>query len=196
LDQSARISALEFDMTTFQKMILRAWFFAMLSSVAGSAGAAITYKFNAISSNGGPYGSFEVTTPNFVTGIVEFSEHDVTNCTVVFPTGNQVCGNQYFNTETFGSPEFYEILVFGAAIVGVPGNSETLYFFEQGSFATVGVHSSLLFGPEQFATLSVSDSSIVAGVPEPATWAMMIAGFGLVGAGMRRRAARTAACAS
>jgi len=29
-------------------------------------------------------------------------------------------------------------------------------------------------------------------VPEPATWAMLIAGFGLVGAGMRRRAAVTA----
>jgi len=28
-------------------------------------------------------------------------------------------------------------------------------------------------------------------VPEPATWALMIAGFGLVGASMRRRAART-----
>jgi PEP-CTERM motif len=27
----------------------------------------------------------------------------------------------------------------------------------------------------------------IAGIPEPATWAMMIAGFGLVGAGMRRR---------
>lgn len=30
----------------------------------------------------------------------------------------------------------------------------------------------------------------VGAVPEPATWAMMIAGFGLVGAGMRRRTAR------
>jgi hypothetical protein len=29
-------------------------------------------------------------------------------------------------------------------------------------------------------------------VPEPATWGMMIVGFGLVGAGMRRRAYRTA----
>ena len=30
----------------------------------------------------------------------------------------------------------------------------------------------------------------VAAVPEPATWAMMIAGFGLAGAAMRRRAPR------
>ena len=32
-----------------------------------------------------------------------------------------------------------------------------------------------------------SQSQIIAGVPEPATWAMMIGGFGLVGASMRRR---------
>jgi hypothetical protein len=29
-------------------------------------------------------------------------------------------------------------------------------------------------------------------VPEPASWAMMIAGFGLIGGAMRRRAAATA----
>lgn len=33
------------------------------------------------------------------------------------------------------------------------------------------------------------DLIVSASVPEPATWAMMIGGFGLVGAGMRRRAA-------
>jgi len=39
-----------------------------------------------------------------------------------------------------------------------------------------------------FAGLTFSDSAPVFGaVPEPATWAMMIAGFGLVGAAMRRR---------
>ena len=31
-----------------------------------------------------------------------------------------------------------------------------------------------------------------AAVPEPASWALMIVGFGLAGAGLRRRAARTA----
>ncbi|QXQ08680.1 PEPxxWA-CTERM sorting domain-containing protein [Sphingosinicellaceae bacterium] len=35
--------------------------------------------------------------------------------------------------------------------------------------------------PSQFLTFEV------AGVPEPATWAMLIIGFGLVGSAMRRR---------
>jgi hypothetical protein len=34
-------------------------------------------------------------------------------------------------------------------------------------------------------------SASAAAVPEPATWAMMIVGFGMVGAGMRRRQAKT-----
>ncbi len=40
----------------------------------------------------------------------------------------------------------------------------------------------------KFSNLTVSGSSAV---PEPATWAMMILGFGFVGAAMRRRAIRT-----
>ncbi len=40
------------------------------------------------------------------------------------------------------------------------------------------------------ATLSLVD----AGVPEPASWALMIAGFGLIGHGLRRRRAATVAC--
>ncbi len=41
----------------------------------------------------------------------------------------------------------------------------------------------------KFSDLTVSGST---SVPEPATWAMMIFGFGLVGSAMRRRQARTA----
>lgn len=37
----------------------------------------------------------------------------------------------------------------------------------------------------------VIDNLSISAVPEPATWAMMIGGFGLVGGAMRRRAART-----
>jgi hypothetical protein len=42
--------------------------------------------------------------------------------------------------------------------------------------------------PEQFDTRPTS----VGAVPEPGTWAMLIAGFGLVGAMVRRKRLRTA----
>jgi hypothetical protein len=38
-------------------------------------------------------------------------------------------------------------------------------------------------------------SEVTGGVPEPATWALMIGGFGLVGAATRRRSAKIAAAA-
>ena len=36
-------------------------------------------------------------------------------------------------------------------------------------------------------TLHNQGGTVIPGVPEPATWAMLIAGFGLVGAAARRR---------
>ena len=38
---------------------------------------------------------------------------------------------------------------------------------------------------------ATSQSQVIAAVPEPATWAMMIAGFGLVGGIARRRSRAT-----
>jgi hypothetical protein len=43
--------------------------------------------------------------------------------------------------------------------------------------------------PTTLDTLTFNDVTAVGGVPEPASWAMMIAGFGLIGAATRRRRA-------
>jgi hypothetical protein len=45
------------------------------------------------------------------------------------------------------------------------------------------------YGPYNQALVTTFDTS---GVPEPASWAMMVGGFGLVGGAMRRRAAKVA----
>jgi hypothetical protein len=45
------------------------------------------------------------------------------------------------------------------------------------------------YGPFNQALVTTFDTS---GVPEPASWAMMVGGFGLVGGAMRRRAAKIA----
>ncbi|KQS04277.1 hypothetical protein ASG11_08445 [Sphingomonas sp. Leaf357] len=44
------------------------------------------------------------------------------------------------------------------------------------------------FDNQDFGTYTLTIANATAAVPEPATWAMMIAGFGMVGFGMRRRA--------
>ena len=40
---------------------------------------------------------------------------------------------------------------------------------------------------------ALNPQAVGGAIPEPATWAMLLTGFGLVGATMRRRAAATAA---
>ena len=64
--------------------------------------------------------------------------------------------------------------------------------FRQGSATTRAGYLAL-----PFRSFNVVNTSVflvpLAAVPEPASWALMIAGFGLVGAAMRRRAAAAAA---
>ncbi|HEX7946054.1 MAG TPA: PEPxxWA-CTERM sorting domain-containing protein, partial [Phenylobacterium sp.] len=51
----------------------------------------------------------------------------------------------------------------------------------------LGVNDDLFSDNNGALRVSVTGSSVTGGVPEPATWAMMIAGFGLAGATLRRR---------
>jgi len=54
---------------------------------------------------------------------------------------------------------------------------------------TLSLQATRLFGPGRGVTSQYFDNASlnVAAVPEPATWALMILGFGLMGAAMRRR---------
>jgi hypothetical protein len=65
---------------------------------------------------------------------------------------------------------------------GGPGNATAFYKIDAGS----GIDKiNLVYNASSNAVLYSTGSG--GGVPEPATWAMMIAGFGLIGAAMRRR---------
>ncbi len=80
----------------------------------------------------------------------------------------------------------YGITIFGIhfGASSVLGNATGFYKFDAGNgtntipFATKGSSGFVLYG---------TGTPPTGGVPEPATWAMLIAGFGLVGSAMRRR---------
>lgn len=118
--------------------------------------------------------------------------------------GNRVIGADY-NWSTYGSFEltFDHVLddlpltnagfTGGAALGNVAGLS---YFYGSGygegplTSLTVSVHTDVTRGP------SVSVWVIPwSAIPEPATWAMLLAGFGLVGGSLRRRAQAVACLA-
>ncbi|MBU1378342.1 MAG: PEPxxWA-CTERM sorting domain-containing protein [Alphaproteobacteria bacterium] len=110
-----------------------------------------------------------------------------------------------------------------SAGAGYPSNQDTysasnsvvtfanfIYANEMGEFLTFGTHPTggsfypqlISYNTGEWAynmTAGVQFSAVTAaepaGVPEPATWAIMIGGLGLVGARMRRRRGTTAAAA-
>ena len=73
----------------------------------------------------------------------------------------------------------------------VAGPASLTLGFTQTGFLVPGTEQPAISGSFTFA--SPPTDGIPGAVPEPASWAMLIAGFGLTGAAMRRRAARLAA---
>lgn len=71
---------------------------------------------------------------------------------------------------------------------GGPGNATAFYKLDAG---IEGLDTIKLFYKASSNAVLYYTSQPPVAVPEPATWAMMIAGFGLVGAAMRRRKAWT-----
>lgn len=69
-------------------------------------------------------------------------------------------------------------------VFGSLGSGNALQAIGPGSFALLQDGGSLQSMALPFA---INGTLTTSAVPEPTTWAMMIAGFGLVGAGMRRR---------
>jgi hypothetical protein len=95
-----------------------------------------------------------------------------TSCVLV--NVNEICDSLVFQTAASTGSESisfnYEEITTGAI-------GSTTSFFAPGSFAGYGTFTSI----DGDATLTISQ------VPEAATWLMLIIGFGLIGARMRRR---------
>jgi hypothetical protein len=83
----------------------------------------------------------------------------------------------------------FGVTLFGETIIGahfgnVAGEAGNVSVFWLFDFGTEGADFVSLDDPQGFSNAVLYTT---APIPEPATWAMMIAGFGLIGGAMRRR---------
>jgi hypothetical protein len=105
-------------------------------------------------------------------------------------------------TETFYESynQFYSftggtVVVDGVELPDFANGGSIQSFFTQNiqAFDEDGTRRVLSFSSREFiGNGTVTLSTVGAGVPEPASWALMIAGFGLVGHGLRRKRTRPA----
>jgi hypothetical protein len=95
-----------------------------------------------------------------------------------------------FNNDSYGGPSLTEPGVFDFTAADNPGGNFS--FFNRDALGNVdGGVTGLSIIPEHLVIAAVPVTQ-PGGVPEPAAWALMIMGFGLAGAALRRRSLATA----
>lgn len=133
-------------------------------------------RLNSVTGSATGPGTYVVNTVDFTVGINA--------------TAGATSSGTFTDTATvFGAPFSYTVpytlTIGGTDTIVLGGNT----FYTSG----VKVHfNTLTFSNVAPGTVS-GDLTATVSIPEPATWAMMVAGFGLVGAGVRRRRSATVA---
>jgi hypothetical protein len=156
-------------------------------SLAMPAQAAVTYKFLALSSyqfgnaQTSYTGGFTLTVPDFITTTTTVPLGNLSNCSVTESNGAPAsCSDQIFNYNYYPGADVIQFVVSSAN-----WSAAVNYYFDVDAFATVGTHDTIIFGKDQQGQLIVSADD--SAVPEPASWALMVVGFGLAGGAMRSR---------
>jgi PEP-CTERM motif len=90
-----------------------------------------------------------------------------------------------------GTPTSFEALFGSNQLFSLTNSAAFGYTTFSTTSTAVGASTALSFSfrqdPAFFSLDNISVTAVSGAVPEPATWAMMLLGFGMVGASMRRR---------
>ena len=175
---------------------------ASLLAFGGAANAALTYSFSAAPDNGWDPFSFSFTTPTFLAAgdPIPFTPFTITNGAfsyLITTSGSTTLATQG-RCFLFGSGD--QVLQNGAntqcQLFGPPAGHADFWVFDGAVTlpTTVGLISGLYVavfsgdvdvGSDFNATLDISGTATT--VPEPASWALLVGGFTLIGTAMRRR---------
>lgn len=144
----------------------------------------------------GPDSSANPTSADPTGGVLVFSEQPPTAATVTRTGGGIFTLNSLLATAfddsnpSFGSPPPpYNVNFVFTDAMGTTSQSfliDNMRGFQSLNINRVGLTSFTFTGPLQIDNVTF-DAPVAGAVPEPATWAMMLVGFGGIGFAMRRR---------
>ena len=122
--------------------------------------------------------AFDFTRPMFITSDLFISAAEA-NCTATVST----CSSLSFSSHqpAISGGGLKDVLVINTQGIANRGS------FLDGAFASFGTYVPQDRTDNLQGSLIVSDASVVVAAPEPATWGLMIGGFGVVGGTLRRR---------
>ena len=151
---------------------------------ATASQAAVSYEFRWFSDDSyeTEWASFTYVAPDFITGGEVVEPADLANCSASFVYAS--CASQTLDgdSEAYGE-EGYDVVVFRYDQPVASRLRPSVHFFADGALTKAGVYDQIASDYISRLTVTV----VPGGVPEPATWALMLSGFGLAGAVLRRR---------
>lgn len=156
---------------------------ALLAGLGSTSASAATYVFNF--SGTGQLGSGTLTTDNVTFDSRGYRAQTITGITGSY-NGSAITG---LMPGLFGADNLYYVtgpsFVDGSGLGFRTAAGNQVNLFYQDSAPSYRVNT---LNPFTTAFVTASSSAATAPVPEPATWVMLILGFGVVGAAIRRRA--------
>lgn len=128
------------------------------------------------------YGTIRVILSAAPATFVSFSPSQLDVCDIFRSGVRQGCGLDLLYPDV-SSLNIWNLDLWDGVGFAADFGGTSYYYFDNGAFNHPGVYTSLLGNPvAQLTVTEFSDPS----VPEPAIWALMLAGFGIVGSALRR----------